>query len=435
MGRSPERKRWLREREAALEAARRVVVPKHADVCVIGAGASGLAGALEAARSGAGVILLEARESAGLPILATGNGRCNLANVDLFPAHYHDPAFVGHVMGEHPLEAILDFFGELGLRTLEEEGRLYPRSLQAASVRNVLVAAVERAGVAVACARPVVALEPREDGWIVRFDDAARGVRSGTNEMPEQGALHATCVVWACGGASLSPLEALGVDVTARRPALCPLIVAPSPLDALEGRKVRGALRLLREGETVDVQEGEILLRKEAVSGIPAFDLSRKAHAGDALALDLIPELTEQEVEAEILRRSEDALHPAPSCLDGLIDPTIARTILSLARKGWPLPASTVAQSAASLAKHLPFEVRGVDATRPQLTCGGIALRGVDARSLRVHSTRDGAPLAPGLFASGEALDVDGPCGGYNLAFAWLSGARAGRFAARGALR
>ncbi len=435
MGRSRERKRWLREREAALEAARRVRVPSAADVCVIGGGASGLVAALEAARAGARVVLLEARESAGLPILATGNGRCNLANVDLSPDHYHESGFAAQVMGARPLEAILDFFGELGLHTLEEEGRLYPRSLQAASVRNVLVAAVDGAGVLVACARPVVALEPREKGWLVRFDDHAKVARSGTSGMPEQGALLARCVVWAGGGASLACLEDLGVGVAPRRAALCPIAVSSGPLDALDGRKVRGTLRLLRDGMVVDEEEGEVLLRKAAVSGIPAFDLSRKARAGDALALDLVPELTQREVEAEIARLSSEPLHPAPACLDGLVDPAIARLILTLAGEGWPLPADSVSESAASLVKRLPFEVTGVDATHPQLTLGGIALEAVDPPTLRVRARASGASLPAGLFASGEALDVDGPCGGYNLGFAWLSGARAGRAAAREALR
>ncbi len=434
MGRSQERRRWLREREAALARARIVRVPSSADVCVVGAGASGLVAALEAARAGVAVVLLEARESPGLPILATGNGRCNLANVDLSPAHYHEPRFVARVMGASPLEAILDFFGELGLRTCEEEGRLYPRSLQAASVRNVLVAAVEEAGVRIACARPVTMLEPSEDGWIVRFEDGSKVTRSGTDGMPEQGELRAKTVVWACGGADRAALEALGVGMVATRAALCPIIVSQSPLDALAGRKVRGLLRLLRDGQVIAEEEGEILLREAAVSGIPAFDLSRKARAGDALSLDLVPELTEREVAGELARLSKDPLHPTPHCLDGLIDPAIARTILDLAKRGWPLPADSVAESAASLAKHLPFEVRGTDATHPQLTLGGIALERVDPETLRILEGAEGAPLSPGLFASGEALDVDGPCGGYNLSFAWLSGARAGREAATRAL-
>ncbi len=435
MGRSHERRRWLKEREAALAMARRVATPATADVCVVGGGASGLVAALEAAREGARVVLLEARESAGLPILATGNGRCNLANVDLSPAHYHEPRFVAQVMGARPLEDILALFGGLGLRTLEEEGRLYPRSLQAASVRNVLLCALERVDVLIACARPVRALVPHGVGWLVRFENGAKGVRSGTGSAAELEELQAHSVIWACGSASLSPLEAANVPLTPRRAALCPLTVSASPLDRLDGRKVRGVLRLLRDGEVVDEEEGEILLRNAAVSGICAFDLSRRARAGDALALDLIPELTEREVEAEIARVSGDPLHPAEHCLDGLIDPAIARVILELARRGWPLPADSVRESAAALAKHLPFEVTGVDATHHQLTLGGIALEAVDPETLAVRTDARGEALPIGLFASGEALDVDGPCGGYNLAFAWLSGAQAGRAAARGALK
>ena len=432
MGRSRERRRWLREREDALRAARAARVGRACELCVVGGGASGLVAALEAARAGMDVVVLEARESLGLPILATGNGRCNLANVDLSPAHYNDPAFVGTVMGERPLEEILAFFGELGLAVFEEEGRLYPRSLQAASVRNLLVAALEVTDARCGCARPVTAVESAGGAWIVRYRNESEQGRSGVPTSAPELELRAKRVLWSAGGGSLAPLEALGLPLVACRPGLCPLAVAPSALDELAGRKVRGVLTLEREGRIVAEEEGEILLREARVSGIPAFDLSRKALPGDRLTLDLVPERTQAEVEAEIHRLSKSAGRLAPHCLDGLVDPAIARVILELAERGWPLPADGVAESAAALAKRLPFEVTGAADDHPQLTLGGLALRAVDAGTLAVLCTASGAELPAGLFASGEALDVDGPCGGYNLAFAWLSGARAAHAIARG---
>ncbi len=435
--RSAEQRRRLEERSRAWRRARAIEVPRTADVCVIGGGASGLTAAIAAARAGARVVVLEAGPEMGRPILATGNGRCNLANRDLSPAHYNDPAFVGAVMGSHPVEAIRGLFGGLGLAIVEEEERLYPRSQQAASVRNLLVGELERLGSVSAPLREVETVAPPSGAgrasWHVAYRDLCLEPRTGTPTAPGMRDIACASVVAATGGGPCAPLAALALPRTALRPGLCGLSCEPSPLDALDGRRALGLVRLVRDGETVALAEGEVLFRTAGITGPPILDFSRVSQPGDAVFADLVPELSTD----AILRALEPSLDhagiPGEHALDGLLDPVIGRVLIDCAREGWPIPADSVAESAASLAKALPFRVGGPAAAHAQITLGGIATRCIDPATMAVTSDAEGRKLVSGLYATGEALDVDGPCGGYNLAFAWLSGLKAGAAAAASA--
>ena len=142
-GRGPSR--LARERELAAQA-QAVQVPAQVDVAVIGGGASGLAAAITAAEAGARVVIIERALECGRSILATGGGRCNLANANLSAERYRHPGFVSAVCGERFLPDVLGFFSACGLAVAEEEGgRLYPVTREASSVREVLVARADRA--------------------------------------------------------------------------------------------------------------------------------------------------------------------------------------------------------------------------------------------------------------------------------------------------
>ena len=127
-----------------------------AKIIVIGGGAAGMAAALTAAkaRPGASVTILERMDRVGKKILATGNGRCNLTNEDVSPAHYYgnDKGLLRKALYAMPVEQVLDFFGEYDLLCqTEDEGRVYPYCKQASMVLDVLLMALERANIDVQC--------------------------------------------------------------------------------------------------------------------------------------------------------------------------------------------------------------------------------------------------------------------------------------------
>ncbi len=368
------------------------------------------------------------------------------------------------------LQRILDFFSECGLAWAEEDGRLYPRSRQAASVRNVLLARAERAGVIFACGREVTGAERVElvdvvaaacegaatdeeaaseacddrladrssagescdgratatdvaegrppeaadievahEAWEVSFSQAWDG---------EAAALVADAVVFAGGGSSHALAGELGLPLVADEPVLCALAAqgpVPGMLEALDGRRAHCVASLTRGGRVVHREAGEVLFRPYGVSGIVSFDLSRHARRGDMLELDLAPEVDAWEVDKLVASRPGDA-----HALDGILDPAIAAELIKLAGG---VNFGGLAWRVAPLVKGLPLRVTGrADEARAQVTRGGISVDACDTSTLELYDN-------PGLFACGEALDVDGACGGYNLAWAWLSGITAGRAA------
>lgn len=400
-----------RERERLAAAAAATELPERADVCVLGGGAAGLAAAITAAEAGARVVVLERDLECGRTILATGNGRCNFANIRLVAGKYNQPEFVDAVMGapEDALKQVLGFFGACGMSWAEEEGRLYPRSRQAASVRNVLLSRAARAGVTLACGREATGAAPADagEGWLVSFTETWEGGAAAT--------LAADALVFAGGGASHALAAGLGLSVVADEPVLCALAAQgpmPGVLEALDGRRAHCVASLTRGAHVVAREEGEALFRPYGLSGIVSFDLSRMARPGDMLELDLAPEVDAWEVDGLVAQRPGDA-----HALDGILDPVIAAELIKLAGG---VNFGGLAWRVAPLVKGLPLRITGkADEARAQVTRGGIDVACASAKTLGIEGHA-------GLFACGEALDVDGACGGFNLAWAWLSGMRAG---------
>ena len=419
------------------------------DVAIVGGGASGLAAAIGAARSGSRVLVVERDVACGLPILATGNGRCNLSNVRLDPARYRDPDAARAVMGPAPEAAVGEFFASLGLMTCEVEDRLYPVTRRADSVRDVLLAACAREGVALRCGCELFAAERVDGAWTLALREPARPVRYEGDVRRARKALgaarlvgrevRAAALVLAVGGASERMCRLLGIPHASEIPVLCPLACVPAcpaaSLFELDGLRAEASLALVRDGRELHRERGEVLFRPYGISGIAAFDLSRRACLGDTVELDLFPQLGTGELIGS-LRAREDAVGPfvaEPAWFDGVLARPLAGFVSRLALADGPAPADGLRgdalTSVAKLLKRVPLEVSGLAEERQaQVRRGGVPLVAMDLGTLAVAGR-------PGLFACGEALDQDADCGGFNLAWAWLSGLTAGASAAREAAR
>lgn len=438
------------QRERLLQAAAAVVQPMDCDVTVIGGGASGLVAAITAAEAGASVVVLERDLECGRPILATGNGRCNFANVHLDARRYNDPEFVDAVCGPRWLDDVLTFFRDCGLRWCLEDDRLYPVSRQAASVRNVLLARARKAGVVLAPGREFHDLSWIKPEWLgelspaTHYNPAASTAAPAgmaeiahTQPLDPSGAFilpGSRAVILACGGEPLPFIGNLGIRTAKRTPVLCPIACEPSPLSQLDGRRVHAQAYLTNADALFPSwhERGEVLFRSYGLSGIVVFDFSRRAEAGDLVELDLAPDLNQSQLQQLVDPWGHGDFEPG--CLDGVLDPVIAAQLEQLARRrwriDWPEREQATSDSAAliSLVKKLPFIVTGPTETeKAQVTRGGLCNDQFDVTTLasREH---------PWLYACGEALDVDADCGGFNLAWAWKSGLVAGKAAAEWAL-
>jgi predicted Rossmann fold flavoprotein len=381
-------------------------------VAIIGGGAAGLTAAISAARLGADVTLLEVAPRVGKKILVTGNGRCNLTNTAIAPGAYNHPDFVEPTLGS--CDDVRDFFGGLGLLTYaDDEGRVYPVTNAANSVLDVLRLECARLGVVERCDFEVMGISAADGGF---------QVASRYGEAVMAGAV----VVTTGGGDSLLP--ALGHGRVAQVPVLAPLKTDLAPIRGLSGVRVRCAASLLDDaGNPVATERGELLFRDYGVSGIMIFDLSRALERGRTLSIDFFPDIAPDAFATFMAERcSALSSRTAETFFDGMLQSRVAVAVLRAAGIDSKTPAAELpAEELASLLKGFRLAVTGRgDAAQAQVTRGGTSVAEFDPRTLESR-------LAPGVFAAGEVLDIDGRCGGFNLHWAWASGIVAGEGAAR----
>ncbi len=412
------------------------------DVLVIGGGASGLAAAITAARAGKSVCIVERDVACGLKLLATGNGRCNLSNESIDPQRYNHPAFVESVMGPQPEQELMGFFSSLGIMTTSEEGRLYPRSLRAESVRDALLNVCNRLGITLICGANVASAHKVSEGWALQIDRPARALKAKKHDdrkselrslrktladVPRKNeALQAHAVIIATGGNPTGIADTFSLPLTSLRPILCPVSATVvgdrAALKTLDGLRVRARLTLTRNHSELWHEDGEVLFRAFGISGVAVFNLSRRIQRGDTILLDVFPDLSKDELLDMLNRRVEllGGFSPRdPRWLDGMLVPQLSRVVCTAFEQCHP--GSNDVIHLVSILKHFKLLVEGTAEERSaQVTRGGVSVESISTPSLRARSVVD-APL----YVCGEALDIDADCGGFNLAWAWLSGIRA----------
>jgi predicted Rossmann fold flavoprotein len=381
--------------------------------------------AIAAAREGASVLIVEKENRVGKTILATGNGRCNLSNTAIqgedAPAHYSQPTFVASVLNRYDCDAIRSLFEKFGLLTIaDEKGWVFPKTRFANSVLSVLLNEARRQGVDIQTGWEALRMEATADsGFLVEAKGAS---------------ISAGALIMACGA---KVANALCVDIPSVRPTpiLGPLKTESGLLKGLDGIRAHCLIRLLDAGALVAQEAGEILFRRYGVSGIAVFNLSRFAVSGQELSVDFFPEYAEAELRSLLLARWRgwlcDRLRCCPSVpagefLDGLLHPRIAQAILRCigARTTEEADESLLDGFASVMKDYRLVITGGPDSAQAQVTRGGLALSGFDPVTLQSRA-------CPQLFAAGEGLDVDGPCGGFNLHWAWASGFVAGQRAGK----
>lgn len=391
------------------------------DALIVGGGAAGLMAGCSLSRAGRRVVILEKQARVGRKLLSTGNGRCNLTNLNAAPGAYHGARQAARLaLRAWPPKRVVEAFEALGIPcSADAEGRVYPLSRQAASVLDALRLGCDENGACTLTDFAVTALRREGDGFLAEAADGrrARGrfalVCAGGLAAPKLGA---------CGD-GYRLLEALGHTMTPRFPAIAALRTPPEAVRGLKGLRAEAAITLLADGSPVRTEAGELLFAEYGVSGIAAMQLARCANEAlrekrrCAVAIDFLPGRSAREALAA--RAERLPLRGMEDFLNGIVPKRLGQ---ALAKAAGVAPDVTGAHLTPAMLDRLAAALSGwtlpVTGTQgfdqAQVTAGGASLGEFDAR--RMASLK-----VPGLYAAGEVLDVDGDCGGYNLHWAWAS--------------
>ena len=389
---------------------------RTSDVIIIGGGASGIVAALAAGQAGAKVTVLEKNIRVGKSILSTGNGRCNISNSTIGKPEsflqYNNPEFVSTILKRYDSTSIRLFFYDLGLLTIVEKNLwVFPRTQSANTVLDVLLKEMERLAVNCYTGQEIIGLRISEEGYRVETTTASYSAKA---------------LILACGVEPLLTAFAF-LNTASSTPILGPLKTDVDPIRGLDGVRVNAKVSLMDGEKVIASEEGEILFRDYGVSGIVIFNLSRHAKPGHTLSIDLFPELTERDLlntlEKRLTRRPD---LNADELLTGMLHSRIIQAVIrkSKSRTNQGLDQGMLYPLAQSMKKYQLKVTGGPSKDQAQVTRGGLGTDSFNPETLEAKNQA-------GLFACGECLDIDGPCGGYNLHWAWASGLVAGEQAAK----
>lgn len=366
---------------------------------IIGASASGIYTAILCAAKNTGnkafeITLFDHADKLAKKIYATGNGHCNLLHDPFLSSAYNHPEFVQSLL-DQVKKSPLDLLHEMGVLTTKKGELIYPLSYSAASYVAYLSA--------------WLGLLPNVE---IRLSENVLDVDGGTVKT-NQGRYQFDRVVFAFGGQSqsalgsdgsmFSVLQSKGYKVTKRKPALVALRCPEIP-NYLAGSRHGAHVRLVRKGECIYEETGEVIFRRGGISGICVMNASAYFQKGDDLYLDLFPEYDPDELSAMLSSVPSYVLN---DCAYAALDKNLARFVSETCHTK-----STLGLAMGMKMMVLkPTDTYGFEES--QVTSGGIDLSQVNAS---LQSTID-----PRHYFVGECLDIHGLCGGHNLGFALLS--------------
>ncbi len=401
---------------------------KEINVIVIGGGASGLTAAMQAAvslcNSKVNITVLEHKDKPGKKLLATGNGRCNFTNDIMDEESYRgeNNSFAYNVINRFNKDKLCGYFNEIGILHTNINGYYYPRSLQATTVLDSICAKLDELGVMIKCDAEVTNITKRKKDFLVE-----------TNT----GNYNADYVVVATGGKSYKNLgsdgsgykilKSFGHTVTGLYPALSGLKASGMDFKACHGVRAKGNISLYVDDVCASESYGEIQFADYGVSGIPVFQVSR--YAAKALSerkkvhmlIDFAYEYDYKDVLDTLSYIADNNKSKSiEEVVNAFVPIKLSRVLVKdIAKSSKQINMQMLKRVASALKKTKIIVTGDCGFEKAQVTAGGIVTNEIDINTME-------SKLCKNMFITGEILDIDGNCGGYNLHFAFATGILAG---------
>jgi predicted Rossmann fold flavoprotein len=410
----------------------------RAEICIIGAGPAGLMASIFAAGEGARTMVIEANTNPGRKLLLTGAGRCNLTHQaaprQLVREFGAKGRFLSYALYQFPPEKVRNFFAGLGLRTkLEKDGCVFSATDRAADVRDTLVNQAKKLGVTFLYGKRVRGITKETNIFAVcaaKEQIVAEKIIIATGGLswPETG----------CTGDGYRFAQQFGHTIVEPRASLIQLVTCETWPGRLAGTAVENVkISALINGKKVSTS-GAMVFTDDGIGGPAVLDMSRyltdympAVETLIVISLDFVPQLEQAALETQITERI--VANPKKQMMNVLAEFVPKRLSAVLCRQAGCDEELEAGQLRKDMRKKLIRMFKAlplsISRTRPiaeaTVTRGGISVAEVESKTME-------SKICPGVFFAGEVLDVDGPCGGYNLQACWSTGALAGSAAARG---
>lgn len=402
------------------------------EIAVIGGGASGLMAAITAKKSGKEVIILERKDRILKKVLITGNGRCNITNVNANISNYFgkDISSVENILNRFTPQDTMDFFNELGIVCNEENrGKVYPLSGQASSVVDALRFEAEKLGIKIETEFYVRKIE--KDGFKFRIYSEDRKkieagrviIAAGGQSYPELGS----------NGSGFELAKELGHSVTKLSPSIVQLKTEKNQVKGLQGIKTDVAVTAYGDNKKICTYDGELLFTDYGISGNVVFNISfvMPLYKNVEFEIDFMEKFDYNELYEMLKERKRILSHlTMENYFNGMINKKLGQFlskvsgIEKLSKPVKDLNDSDIRKLCTVLKKYRVKILETTGFKNAQVTAGGVSLDEVNTETLE-------SKIVKGLYFSGEVLDVYGECGGFNLQWAWASGHIAGENAVK----
>ena len=402
------------------------------EIAVIGGGASGMIAAITARKSGKEVVVLERKDRILKKVLITGNGRCNITNVNANISNYFGKniSSVENILNSFNPQDTMDFFNGLGIICNEENrGKVYPLSGQASSVVDALRFEAERLGVRIETEFYVRKIE--KEGFKFKIYSEERKkieagrviIAAGGQSYPELGS----------NGSGFELAKELGHSVTRLSPSIVQLKTEKYQVKGLQGIKTDVAVTAYGDNKKICTYDGELLFTDYGISGNVVFNISfvMPLYKNVEFEIDFMEKFDYNELYEILKERKKMMSHlTMENYFNGMINKKLGQFlskmsgIEKLSKPVKDLNDSEIRKLCTVLKK---YRIKILDTTgfkNAQVTAGGVSLGEVNSETLE-------SKIVKGLYFSGEVLDVYGECGGFNLQWAWASGYIAGKNSAK----
>ena len=398
------------------------------EIAVIGGGASGMMAAITARKSGKEVVILERKDRILKKVLITGNGRCNITNVNADISNYFGKniSSVENILNSFNPQDTMDFFNGLGIICNEENrGKVYPLSGQASSVVDALRFEAERLGVRIETEFYVRKIEKEGFKFKIYSEDRKKIeagrviIAAGGQSYPELGS----------NGSGFELAKELGHSVTRLSPSIVQLKTEKHQVKGLQGIKTDVAVTAYGDNKKICTYDGELLFTDYGISGNVVFNISfvMPLYKNVEFEIDFMEKFDYNELYEILKERKRILSHlTMENYFNGMINKKLGQFlskvsgIEKLSKPVKDLNDSEIRKLCTVLKK---YRIKILDTTgfkNAQVTAGGVLLNEVNPETLE-------SKIVKGLYFSGEVLDVYGECGGFNLQWAWASGYIAGK--------